>query len=408
MSDPTTSPPEAAPLHGILAEYDNPTAVVLASRKVRDAGFSRWDTYTPFPIHGIEKAMGIKMTVLPWIVMCAALIGLGTAIWLQWWTNAVNYPWIVSGKPFWSWPANVPIWFELTVLFSAFAALAGMLVLNNLPQPSHPLDLKERFARASDDRFFLLIQASDPKFDEADTRHLLAGTAPVFLEDVAEDRVTSDKIPRALIYIGVLAAFASLVPFAFFAKARNATTETGRFQLVWDMDFSPAYKPQETNPLFEDKRATRQAPAGTVAQGDLRADDHLYLGKTKAGTFVSAMPKGLTVDSELMELGKAQFGIYCAPCHGLLGDGNGMVHKRAEALGGGWVPPSNLHQEYIRQMPAGQLFDTITNGVRNMPSYAAQIEPDERWAIILYVRALQKSQGASVADLSEADRAQLK
>lgn len=408
MSDPNPSPQEVAPLHGILAEYDTPTALVLASRKVRDAGFSRWDTYTPFPIHGIDKAMGIKMTILPWIVMAAALIGLATAVWFQWWTNAVDYPWIVSGKPFWSWPANVPIMFEMTVLFSAFAALAGMLALNNLPLPSHPLDLKERFGRASDDKFFLLIQANDPKFDDADVRQLLAETTPVIIEEVPEDRVTSDKIPAFLVYAGIIGTFASLIPFAFFAMARSSTSETGRFHLIWDMDFSPAYKAQEENPLFEDQRAMRQAPAGTVALGNLQADDHLYKGKNKAGTYVSAMPKSLTVDADLMELGKAQFGIYCAPCHGLLGDGNGMVHKRAESIGGGWVPPSNLHQEYIRQMPAGQLFDVITNGVRNMPSYAAQVDPEERWAIILYVRALQKSQGANVSDLSEADRAQLK
>src|SRR5690606_17478425 len=140
-----------APLHGILAEYDTPTAVVKASKKVRDAGYTRWDTYTPFPIHGIEKAMGIKMTRLPWIVICAALLGLTTATVLQWWTNAVDYRWIVSGTPFWSWPANVPIMFELTVLFSAFATLGGMLFLNNLPLLAHPLDLKERFRRVSDD-----------------------------------------------------------------------------------------------------------------------------------------------------------------------------------------------------------------------------------------------------------------
>ncbi|HXS16382.1 MAG TPA: DUF3341 domain-containing protein, partial [Polyangiaceae bacterium] len=87
----------SAPLHGILAEYDTPTAVVKASKKVRDAGYTRWDTYTPFPIHGIEKAMGIRMTILPWFVMAFALIGLTVAILLQWGTNAVDYPWIVSG-----------------------------------------------------------------------------------------------------------------------------------------------------------------------------------------------------------------------------------------------------------------------------------------------------------------------
>src|SRR5687767_9258551 len=94
-----------APLHGLLAEYDTPGQILSASRKIRDAGFTNWDTYTPFPVHGIDKAMGIKMTILPWFVLVAGLTGLSLGIWLQWWTNGVDYPWIVSGKPFWSIPA---------------------------------------------------------------------------------------------------------------------------------------------------------------------------------------------------------------------------------------------------------------------------------------------------------------
>jgi hypothetical protein len=124
---------EAKPLFGIIAEYNTPTEIVRASKKVRDAGYDRWDTFTPFPVHGIDQAMGIKMTKLPWFVIVMALVGLGTAIWLQWWTNAVDYPWLISGKPFWSWPANVPVMFELTVLFSALTTITGMLTLNNLP-----------------------------------------------------------------------------------------------------------------------------------------------------------------------------------------------------------------------------------------------------------------------------------
>src|SRR5690606_22714994 len=248
---------KSAPLHGILAEYDTPTAVVKASKKVRDAGYTKWDTFTPFPIHGIEKAMGIKMTILPWFVICAALVGLATAIVLQWWTNAVDYKWLISGKPFWSWPANVPIMFELTILFSAFATLGGMLVLNNLPLPSHPLDLKERFRRASDDKFFLLIESRDPRFDEAATRKLLEETAPVVLDEVHEDRTTSDMIPKALLYTLIVVASASLVPFAMFAKARSSKMEEGRMHVVWDMDFAPSYKTQGSNPLFADGRSMR-------------------------------------------------------------------------------------------------------------------------------------------------------
>lgn len=405
MSDSTDH--SKVPLHGILAEYDNPTALVRASRKVRDAGYRRWDTFSPFPIHGIDRAMDIRMTVLPWIVMAAALLGLGTGIWLQWWTNAVDYSWIVSGKPFWSWQANVPIIFELTVLFSAFACLAGMLVLNNLPLLSHPLDLKERFGRASNDKFFLLIQARDPKFDEAETRQLLEETAPAVLDDVPEDRTTSDQIPRPVLYGLVIVGFLSLVPFAFFAKARATTTEEGRLHVVWDMDFAPSYKAQDENIIFADQRAMRQAPQGTVAHGHLNESDHLHQGKLEDGSWAITLPDDVVAEEETMAVGKAQFEIYCAPCHGLTGDGVGMVHQRAQQLGG-WVPPSDLHQEYIREMPAGQIVHSIKNGIRNMPAYGAQIEAKERWAIVLYIRALQQSRGANVSDLSAAQRAQLK
>lgn len=398
----------SAPLHGILAEYDTPTAVVQASKKVRDAGYENWDTYTPFPIHGIDKAMGIKMTKLPWFVICAALTGLATAIVLQWWTNAVDYRWIISGKPFWSWPANVPIMFELTVLFSAFATLGGMLALNNLPLPSHPLDLKERFRRVSDDKFFLLIEARDPRFDEVATRKLLAETSPVVIDDVQEDRTTSDRLPKPLVYTLIVVACASLVPFAIFAQARNAKMEEGRRHLVWDMDFAPAYKAQSGNPLFKDGRSMRTPPQGTVAQGQLQADDHFYRGKTPGGDWALTLPEGVDADEETMELGKAQFGIYCAPCHGHDGEGNGMVNARASKLAQGWVPPTNLHEARLRTMPAGEIFNTITNGIRNMQPYGSQISPEERWAIILYVRALQKSSAAPSLQLSDADRAALK
>lgn len=397
-----------APLHGILAEYDTPTAVVKAAKRVRDAGYSRWDTYTPFPIHGIEKAMGIKMTKLPWIVICFTLIGFGTAVWLQWWTNAVDYPWIVSGKPFWSWPANVPIIFELSVLFSAFATLGGMLALNNLPLPSHPLDLKERFRRVSDDKFFLLIEARDPKFDEALTRQLLEETSPVVLDDVQEDRTTSDQLPRALVYGLIIAGVASLIPFAAFASARSSKMDKGRLHAIWDMDFTPSYKAQAQNPLYEDRRAMRKPPAGTVAQGQLNESDHVHLGKNAAGGWARSLPSVIAVDEDTMSLGKQQFEIYCTPCHGFTGDGSGMVHQRAAALGGGWVPPTNLHEERIRFQPAGELFATITHGIRNMPGYGSQMDVEERWAVVLYLRALQRSRTVPADQLSDADRAQLK
>jgi mono/diheme cytochrome c family protein len=397
-----------APLHGVLAEYDTADAILAASRKVRDAGYRDWDTYTPFAVHGIEKAMGIKMTILPWIVFCGGLTGCATALLMQWWMNAYDYPWIISGKPFFSVPANIPITFELTVLFSVFSCLGGMLFLNRLPHPSHPLDLKRRFARVTDDKFFLLIQASDPKFDEQATRSLLESTHPVVLEDVPEDRVTPDRVPNGVIYGLVILATASLVPFALFAAARESHGDSPRIHMIQDMDSQPKFKAQRENPFFDDERADRLPVPGTVAQGDLREDDHLYRGKVD-GAWARTFPQQIEPTAETMARGKQRFDIFCAPCHGLTGRGDGMVNRRAQELGQGtWVPPTDMTQDHLRAMPVGELFNSITNGVRNMPAYGPQIKPEDRWAVLMYVRALQRSRSTSVNDLSEAERASLK
>ncbi len=407
-ADRTLESASDAPLHGLLAEYDSPSALVAASKKVRDAGFEKWDTFTPFPIHGIDRAMGIKMTKLPWIVLGAAITGLTTAILMQWWMNAVDYKYIISGKPFWSIPASVPIYFELTVLFSAFAALGGMLALNNLPLPSHPLDLKERFAKVTDDKFFLLIQANDAKFDERETMGLLEDTHPTVLDVVHEDRTSSNKLPTALVYGLVILAVAAFVPYAFIAKARFAKSEKPKIHVVGDMDWQLKFQAQQPHPFFADGRQERPELPETVAVGQLRDDDHLYLGKEN-GTWARTFPSAIEPTTEAMARGQEKFGIYCAPCHGLSGDGDGPISARAQILAEGtWVPPTNVHQDYLRQMPVGELYNTVTHGVRNMAGYGQLIEPEDRWKIVMYLRALQRSRQTDVNDVPEADRASLK
>jgi len=410
MSDhgqPSETETGPAPLHGLLAEYTSPKEIIEASNQIRKAGFSRWDTFTPFPVHGIDKAMGIKMTVLPWIVLGAGLTGLATAILLQWWTNSYDYPWIISGKPMWSIPANVPIMFELTVLFAGITTLVAMLVLNNLPLPAHPLDFVKRFARSTDDRFFLLIEAADPKFDEGETKKLLEGTHPHAIEAVHEDRKTSSKLPTGIVYALVILTVASTVPIALAAKARYGKSRSPRIHLIADMDYQPKYKAQRENPLFDDGRSTRPPETNTVAVGELREDDHFYRGKQN-GVWALTFPGQVRADDATMQRGRERFGIYCTPCHGFSGEGDGMIARRADALAQGtWVPPTNLTQAYLQQMPVGELFNSITNGIRNMPAYGAQIQTADRWAIILYLRALQRSRAGKVADLSPDERAAL-
>ena len=167
---------------GLLAEFESAQAIYHACAHVRDAGFRDWDAHTPFPVHGLDKAMGLKPTILPWIVLCIGLTGTATAIALQGWVHSIEYPLVISGKPFFALPAYVPIIFELSVLFSAFAAVFGMLGLNRLPMLHHPLFRSRRFERVTDDRFFISIEATDPKFDADRTRQLLEEAGATHVE----------------------------------------------------------------------------------------------------------------------------------------------------------------------------------------------------------------------------------
>ena len=177
---------EKVELVGLLAEYTNVDHVLKAARAVRRAGFTRWDVHSPFPIHGIDPVMAIRPTVLPWLVLGMGLTGLASAIALQWYCNAFDYKFLISGKPLWSFPANVPIMFELTVLFSAYTAVFGMLLLNRLPRLYNPLFKHDRFRRATDDRFFVVLDASDPKFDEAASTQLLRDAGATAVERVED------------------------------------------------------------------------------------------------------------------------------------------------------------------------------------------------------------------------------
>ncbi|MEO1277907.1 MAG: DUF3341 domain-containing protein [Planctomycetota bacterium] len=178
--------PDGGVIHGVMAEFGSAAEIYHAAEKLRDAGFQKWDVFSPFPIHGIDEAMGIKRTILPWIVACGAITGVSAALLMQWWMSAVDYPIVVQGKPYDAWEPFVPITFELGVLFSAFSALIGMLALNGLPRWNHPLFKSDRFLRVSDDAFVVVIEAGDPKFQGAETVDMLQGLGASDVELVEE------------------------------------------------------------------------------------------------------------------------------------------------------------------------------------------------------------------------------
>jgi hypothetical protein len=174
-------------LYGLMADFNDVTGVVEAAKRVRDAGFTQWDVHSPFPIHGIDKAMGAKPTILPWLVLGGGITGLFAGLLLSWWTNAVSYPYLISGKPQWSFAANVPVIFETTVLFAALTAVFGMLILNKLPLLHHPLFKHRKFRRVTNDKFFIVIEAIDPKFHREMTRTMLQKAGAHAVEEVFEE-----------------------------------------------------------------------------------------------------------------------------------------------------------------------------------------------------------------------------
>jgi mono/diheme cytochrome c family protein len=424
-----------------MAEFDNEHDLLHAAEKVRDAGYTKTDAFTPFPVHGIDHALGIKPTILPFIVLCAGLTGLCTALLMQWWMNGVDYRYIISGKPFGITPASIPVSFELTILFSAFTSVLGMLALNGLPKFSNPVFNNAKFDRATNDRFFLYVDSHDKYYNRESVRELLASVSPSSLDEVIEDS-TPSELPRPIWLGSLLLVLAGLIPAAIVLNMRASFSDLPRWHVFFDMDFQPKKKPQQTTTIFKDGRSMRPQVPGTVSRGQLSQEDPFYLGydplKVSAlgldkQIFVSATdnapysliqpPAGdggaalnlpwvdkLPIDAsdENIKLGKTKYETYCSACHGYAGYGDGLVAKRASSLAQDtWTSPTSLHADRVQKQLVGQIFHTISKGQGKMASYASSITPEERWAVVLYVKALQRSRNAKIEDVPVEQRSSL-
>lgn len=463
-------------LIGLMAQFDDPDSLLAACEKVRKAGYTKTDAYTPFPLHGIDEALGIKPTILPWIVLTLGIMGGFAGLGLQFITNAEWYPFIISAKPVWSLPANIPVIFELVILHAAFAVFIGMLFLNKLPTFSNPLFRVPEFARATDDKFFLTIDVNDEKYKPNKTRDLLDGcTGQTGVIEVFEDPSPAD-LPKIIKFVGIGATVVALIPPILLWRAYYQTSTVPRINPIRDMDIQLRGDTQTVSPVFADGRTMRPRIPGTVARGewvdpimltgivpeigeqnviflqdeetpkeggdkpaeeekpadekpaeDKPAADEPDADKPMAEeksaedkpaedkpaeeapaeekpaegeapaqpeepepNWVKIAP--ITVTASTLERGRNRYNIYCSVCHGLAGDGDGLVSQRAIQLEQPtWIPPTNLHTDYLLTQPDGKLYNTITHGIRKMKGYGDQIPAEDRWAIVTYVRALQKT-----------------
>jgi mono/diheme cytochrome c family protein len=411
---------ERGELYGILAEFDTPGELVAAARKVKDAGYTDFDCFSPFPVHGIDPAMGIKRTILPLLIFGGGFAGACGGIALQWYANTTAWSWNISGKPLWPYtiPAGVPIFYECAILLAVLTSFFGMWMMNKLPQVWHPFFRLERFGRVTDDGFFLGIDARDRRFDAVKTRELLEHAGAIAVESAYLDpSPKSTQMPKWITAMIVAMTAFALIPFAIAAKARNSHSSEPHIHIFPDMDFQPKFKSDTAMDMFSDGRANRGEVPHSVPRGWLVEDDVFYRGK-EGDKFTVGFPKQygdgrpFAIDNALLARGQDRFNIYCTPCHGYDGKGMGAVRARVKAEDQDWSAVRNLVEVpdcsdgpdkpckggVVVQMTNGQLFNTITNGKDTMMGYAAQIPAADRWAIVAYVRALQRAQNASLDD----------
>jgi mono/diheme cytochrome c family protein len=371
----------------VLGLFDSPDALMKGIPKVRAACLGAVEAYTPYPIHGIDEALGLRRSPLGGMVLVMGVIGALTAFGFEYWISAIDYPIITGGKSAGSWEAFIPIMFEVTVLFATFTAGLGMLfLLNKLPFFGHPVLSSKAISGITRDRYVLALEAEDESFDSAAAAAALRAAGAVEVEVLpAPDRspfLTSDYILRALggIFLACLVSGLGM----YFA--------TKWFPLLKPMVYmqeQPRLNAQKPSSFFKDGHGMQRPVAGTVARGHLPKATGT---QEAAASLVNPLPR----TKEVFAVGKKAFGQRCEICHGALGNGQGSL---TAAYGG---KPANLQAQQFRDYPDGKIYWTIVNGKNAMPSHAADLTEVQRWAVVHYVRALQRAQNAKDEDLKVA------
>jgi mono/diheme cytochrome c family protein len=373
--------------YAVLGIFDTPNALMQAIPKARAARLGTVEAYTPYPIHGIDEALGLRRSPLGGMVLVMGVLGAVTALGFQYWISAIDYPIITGGKSAGSWEAFIPIMFEVTVLFATFTAGLGMLfLLNKLPFFGHPVLSSKAISGITRDRYALALEAEDESFDSAAAAQVLRDAGALEIELLpALDRspfLTSDFILRTLGGIFVACVVSGFAMF-FLTKW---------FPLLAPMKHmqdQPRLNAQKGSTFFKDGHGMQLPVAGTVARGYLPTATGT---QDAAATLVNPLPR----TKEVFAIGRRAYANRCEVCHGAIGNGVGSL---TSAYGG---KAANLQAQQFRDYPDGKIYWVLVNGKNNMPSHAPYLSESERWAVVHYVRALQRAQNAKDEDLKVA------
>ena len=374
-------------LFGISATFKTPNEIIDAAKKVSSAGYKQFDVNTPYPVHGMDSAMNIKSSKLGFVTLIMGLNGAVIALLFMYWSMAVDYPLVIGGKPFFAFPALVPITFEVTVLLATLSTVIAMIALFfRLPDNKHPLHDTEYMKSVSGDKFGVVIEASDEMFNQTEVENFLKSLIPLNIEYIYFPPDESYAIfqPKFLLFLLGIALIVSGGTYFTLNKLMYMTP----FNWMMDQD---KLNPQKPSELFADGRGMRTPVEGSVAKGFI---PYPYKGQTNP---VEVLSNPFLPTKENIALGKAKYFTYCTPCHGDFADGDSRLR-------GQFPNPPTLHSKRAREFSDGMIYHIITNGQNVMPSYESQITRDERWAIVNYIRVLQRAKNASDADLIDMNK----
>ena len=369
-------------IYGVAALFNNPDKIISAAKKVKEAGFTKWDVHSPYPLHGMEKAMGLKPSLLGIVTLICGLSGTAIALFFMWWTMSVDYPMVIGGKPFFALPAFIPVTFEVTVILATVSTVVAMFALFfQLPRNEFPLHDTDYMKKVSCDHFGILIEAEDPKFNETTTPELLKTLDALQTEFVYQREKETYPIfePKFLTFLAGVAIVVSLGTYVVLNKLMFLDP----FNWMMEQD---KIIPQSRTDLFSDQRGMRIPVGGTVSRGYI---PYPFMGETNPAEVLS---NPYIPTKENLELGEKKYLTFCSPCHGNFGDGDSRLNEQ-------FPNPPSLHSDRAREFSDGWIYHVITNGQNIMPSYAPQITREERWAIVNYIHVLQRAKNADNSDL---------
>ena len=381
--------PRTGELYAVSALFDTPDKIIRAAEEVSGAGYEKFDVLTPYPIHGMNSAMKLKETRIGWVALLGGIAGTTFSFLMIWWMVGVNYPNIFGGKPAFNLPPSIPIMFEITVLISAIILSASLLlVFSKLPSNSNPLMDTPFIKRVTSDMFGIYVEAKDPKFNEEEITALYKKLGAAEIININVPEYDKGKTKNPLLDFKFMGSVLGVVVIT--SAATYFTLNVLLFLPPFDwMHFQPRVNPQTDSKFFKDGYSMRKPVEGTVARGFMP-----YEFQGMPDSMVVATPNPLPVTSKVLETGKKRYDIYCSPCHGYYGKGDSRLKGQFP------VPPTLLSEKVMKWKDAN-IYHVITNGQNSMPSYSSSVSRDDRWAIIHYLRVLQRSQNAPDSDFEE-------